>query len=671
MAVRTTGTLLSHSRRCPQMAKARLQKTLADYLAIAATPILIILLVGSLVFFLQEMFFNGRVDRYQSRIHWVMFWYVIGMVLIARIAIESGRAHAGMFTLALGGAVSLFIFQFEKDHPLVAIGCLALIWWCADKLTWDCSLIDDSEDASGEGLLQVAGVADEAELPAGDTASGGVKSVGNDAAVSNKTESVPLWKRLFVNESERVGKPHAPGLWVVYFSLAALPLFGFGQTMLARESSRDFAFQLLVAYVLAALGLLLLTSFLGLRRYLRQRNLAMPTTMAAGWVAMGAAIAIGILVVCLLLPRPDANYSVTAMIDDLGDKLQEAADQAFLNDDGGEGQQSGPADKDAEQGSASDPNQQGKSGGEQPGQQTAQADQKHGENGDESEGNQSGQKGGSQNGEQSGDSQQTAQNGEQQSGEQSQSNSRPGDQTAQSGKREQSDGEQPEEPANQEVAQKDPQKGSDEEKADDSAQNGHEEAQQQQAGEDSDNGDSSSETPESSPPLSSAASRIGTFFKWIVYALLAGAGLYFVWKHWAEIGNWLVRLWHEFLSLFGRRPEAAAASDEGDDGTPPEPPRPFSAFRNPFGSRAAAQAQPAELVRYTFEALQAWAFENGCPRSPDQTPIEFGNRLRSSKNPVGPEASELGELYARVAYAGYRPNADCLPVLEKLWRKLT
>ena len=43
------------------MAKARPQKTLADYVAIGISPALIMVLVGSLVFFLEELAIFGRV----------------------------------------------------------------------------------------------------------------------------------------------------------------------------------------------------------------------------------------------------------------------------------------------------------------------------------------------------------------------------------------------------------------------------------------------------------------------------------------------------------------------------------------------------------------------------------------------------------------------------------
>ncbi|NOZ40919.1 MAG: hypothetical protein GXP24_11940, partial [Planctomycetes bacterium] len=123
---------------------------------------------------------------------------------------------------------------------------LALVWWSAHKLTWDCTLIDDNEDASGEGLMQRIGV--------------------DELITENE---------LLPSDNAKHGKtPHTPGLWVLYFSLAALPLFGIGQKWIPAGDvgRRQYAFGLLAVYVAAGLTLLVTTSFLGLRRYLRQRR---------------------------------------------------------------------------------------------------------------------------------------------------------------------------------------------------------------------------------------------------------------------------------------------------------------------------------------------------------------------------------------------------------------
>lgn len=102
------------------------------------------------------------------------------------------------------------------------------------------------------------------------------------------------------------GVLHPPGIWLIYFSATALPLFGIGQTLLPSGdmAARHGALNYLLVYLGAAFGLLLLTSFLGLRRYLRQRYLPMPGRIALGWLQFGGGMAAIVLVLAFLLPRP-------------------------------------------------------------------------------------------------------------------------------------------------------------------------------------------------------------------------------------------------------------------------------------------------------------------------------------------------------------------------------
>src|SRR5205814_5772485 len=124
----------------------RAPETAADYLVVAICPALIMLLVGSLMWFLIKVFLNADFTAL-----WVMSFFVLGIVGVARIAMEEGYSRASLFGCALAGALGLVLPP--KCWPI-----LALVWWAAYKLTWDCTLIDDTQDASGEGLLQHMGL---------------------------------------------------------------------------------------------------------------------------------------------------------------------------------------------------------------------------------------------------------------------------------------------------------------------------------------------------------------------------------------------------------------------------------------------------------------------------------------------------------------------------------
>ena len=76
------------------MKRKKKYQSLGDYVAVAFSPFLIMALVGSLVFFQAEVFYNGQ---YTGRLLWMLFWFVIGMVGIARIQIEGGNIRRYSF----------------------------------------------------------------------------------------------------------------------------------------------------------------------------------------------------------------------------------------------------------------------------------------------------------------------------------------------------------------------------------------------------------------------------------------------------------------------------------------------------------------------------------------------------------------------------------------------
>jgi hypothetical protein len=97
----------------------------------------------------------------------------------------------------------------------------------------------------------------------------------------------------------------------------------------------------MVAYMAAALGLLLTTSFLGLRRYLRQRYLIMSRPIAAGWLRFGGGMILTVLVMALLLPRPGSDYTWRTAALAVDSQLRRASEYAVRYNPGGKG--TGPA----------------------------------------------------------------------------------------------------------------------------------------------------------------------------------------------------------------------------------------------------------------------------------------------------------------------------------------
>jgi hypothetical protein len=711
---------------------SRLPKTLTDYTVIAIIPALIMLLVGSLVFFLLTAFYQGE---FQTRLLFIFGLFVLAAVLIGRISMEQGTEYAAMFALPLALVTAVAMWRFvELQGPLagfgwlINLGLMGLVWWSAHKLTWDCTLIDEHEDAAGEGLLQSVGL--DTETAAADQRE--VEQARLQQLRSRPGEQeTSWWQRLLA----RRNRPHAPGKWVVYFSLAALPLFGFGQWFIPTEdiASRRFAFQLLFVYVASGLALLLTTSFLNLRRYLRQRRLEMPPEMAAVWLGAGAALILILLVFCSLLPRPSGEFELSQMPFRFGapDSVRTSR-YGFGNDGpvdpqqattttsrpdhpatttGGQqsnqgGQQSNQGGQQSNQGGqqSSQGGQQSNQGGQQAsqgGQQASQGGQQSNQGGQQaSQGGQQSNQGGqqssqggqqaSQGGQQSSQGGQQASQGGQQSNQGGQQSNQGGQQSSQGGQQSSQGGQQSSQGGQQssQGGQQASQGGQQPNQGGQQSNQGGQQASQggQQASQGGQQSGQAGQRPPERQAASSPASRgsssrpspsltlgglgnvLGWLLKLLFYAGLLGVGGYLAWRHRESIMAAMNRLLREFREFWQRLLGGGKSSIDSDDAAPVGlPPRPFSDYANPFSPNA-PPLPPSELVRHSFEALEAWAREHGCPRQVQQTPHEFARQIAHRAASMRQPVHQLAELYARIAYAGASVDAAGVEPLRELWR---
>ena len=171
---------------------------------------------------------------------------------------------------------------------------MGVVWWATHKLTFDCTLLDEDQDA-GVGLLQESGlepVNPDETVPTPRDAKAPSDPDEMDASLLPQR---PWWK-LWEVDSGEARRPHAPGVTLVYFTLASLPIFGLGQWFVPAvdEDRRSGLFLYFLAYIASGMGLLLATSFLNLRRYLRQRKVKMPGAMTATWLSTGAILIVGL-----------------------------------------------------------------------------------------------------------------------------------------------------------------------------------------------------------------------------------------------------------------------------------------------------------------------------------------------------------------------------------------
>jgi hypothetical protein len=629
----------------------RLKQSFADYVAIAISPALLIALIGSLVFFLIEVLYSGV---YQGRLQWILFFYVFGIVLASRVGMTEGIANrSGLYALVLSALtwVGLLIYvKFPPENPAAPLapfingGLILLAWWCAYKLTWDCTNIHEDMEVPGEGLLQASGLEkvkpdprepEPAEPEPGPT----------EEKAAKKEDGLAAWWERMQRYLSRKGKKRTPGVWVVYFSLAALPMFGLGQSLIPPEDDgrRRYTFWLLTVYVASGLGLLLTTCFLGLRRYLRQRRLKMPAAMTGTWLTVGGAMAAVLLLAGALMPRPQSEYPLI----DLGraDSGERSASKyATKGDSPGKGEGRTGSDPKGGKG-GKDGNGQGEKGNGEGAKGKAEGG-KGKEQGDGSGGKQQGDKGSG--------------------GEQKGKESRDGDKSG---------GEKSSAQPKSRDPNRQPDRAKQAEQKNENARDGEKKDGDSRSSSDTRSGSSSSP-----PSMSGVVAALAKFLKWVVFGVLAALLLFFLFRsglqflanftEWARnLLEWLNNFWASLFGGWGARGEGGG-EEAVAAGPRKAPPKPFSAFANPFVTGNAERWSAKELLRYSFEALEAWARERDLGRHPGETPLEFAGRVGGEVPALEADVRRLVSLYARALYAAGELPANTPEPVRQFWLRL-
>src|SRR4029453_8344484 len=115
------------------MAADREPPSLIDYVVTALSPALIMLMVGSLVFFLVEVLYAGK---YSDRLLYTLFFFVIAGVLVARISIQAAAGSALVYGLVLAIVTYIALVSYVEFPSgwlrswgwLVNLGLMFVIW---------------------------------------------------------------------------------------------------------------------------------------------------------------------------------------------------------------------------------------------------------------------------------------------------------------------------------------------------------------------------------------------------------------------------------------------------------------------------------------------------------------------------------------------------------------
>ncbi len=635
----------------------RRQQTLADYAAIALCPSLIVLLISSLVYFLVLCIYRGG---YSGRIGYIWFMFILGTVGIARLSIEKSRSYAFGYAAVLGGATFFVLSRFMQVQgpaaaltPILNGGMIALVWFLADRITFDCTLIDEYEDASDRGLID--GLTD-----AGATAE---QALGQDAAQRAKRR-----------------RGHQPGRTVLWLTAAALPIFGLGQFMLPQDSQwQQAAISALAIYLFAALALLVATSFLGVRRYLRQRGVDMPANVSAAWLAGGVGMTITMLLVCFLLPQPGKLLASIELPETISTPAWLKPSQY-----GWGGEAANPDS--ANEGAALTPTPEKNASGETPPPAAS------GQSGEKSSGEGGGQKPGSQagpgdQGEKSSDEQTSGEQGtggkdaggkgaggKDEASKEQGKGSEPSPDTSSSETEqaklmpdEKKAGERPadERPADEQNKQEP--SGQEDPKKESVTAPEKSAAEKPQASEPDtiEQSDAQQEPPaDTSSWLDGFLPKLGSMFRAVIYLVLIGILAAFAWIQRHEIA----KAWQAFLAwLEGKKIETDVDNNLASAMRSPPTLRPFASFRNPLGTRI----DPREAIIVTYQAAEAWWREKGQARHPQETPFEYSRRLQTGGKADHDAMLRLTDAYNRVVYGDQSVHTNDLHAAATVWKSFS
>ena len=635
-----------------------------DYLLASIAPFFIIGMIGSLVFFLITVCYQGS---YTQRLMWILGLYTVASVLIARIAIEQSRTLSYAYMLALAGATLLVTPQFfVVTGPMaifsfpILIALLVIVAVLADRITFDCTSMNEQVQSSGVGILQSLGLI-QSERNAAEKEKPNLRKSDNQQIEPTPSE------RKTANS-----RKHNPGVWVLYFALLALPLFGLGQLIIQNPEDRSWAFKCLFLYLLCSLCLLVLIALLSLRKYLRERGVPMETSFAIRWLAIGMLSVFAMLCVLSLLPLPgksllsmDMPFRITSR-DDLKTSRWGWGPEGVPKEGGKPGQ---PQDGGKPQGEPApkqpnvDPENQRQPGaGEQASGEQGDGKQGDGKQGDGKQGD------GKQGDGKQGDGKQ----GEGKQGDGKQGNGKQGDGKQAEGKQ----GVSSEGPKNKQADQaskgekgdsqnEDERDGKTEEKGEKQDQ------QKQQEPGNAGNQPKPQEQQQAPPPTQSMSIQwnFSAAFQWLAMFVLAIVAVVFGIRYrqqllqaWTEFRDWL-------NALLGRKTRIQVPVVDENVTLIEDPFPPFQSFGNPFtaGNRWTRE----QIVRHMYRATVSWGYEHRVVRRDDETPEEFMRRLARRFPQQQELLSMLGQLYNRIAYARGTVRNEEMKPMGDLWRWLS
>ncbi|MFW6156371.1 MAG: hypothetical protein ACOC7J_03540, partial [Armatimonadota bacterium] len=319
-----------------------------DWLTEVAIPVCVFGLLGSLLYYLIEVRATLAGPNVIGPLRWVVFWFLLATIGIARIRTKyGGAAIAGYYSALLGVAMFVFVWVYTgragsfyggaNDSNLLALlfnwSLVGVVWWAASAVTREATLEENVQTQLEGGFWTL--LADEWQYPDPE-----------DRAPDHEVDHAKT-------------RPRHPGRLVLWVSLAALVLFAVGQrTIGGRGEHARVAFWCMVAYVLFALVLLALTNLSALRMQVRRRGISLAPAVTPAWIVASLIVTALIVLFAAQMPRaptPEGQPRVVQLPDWLTDSerpgMEEGPAQGLGPEGeapGGDEQVLGPGEQDGE-----------------------------------------------------------------------------------------------------------------------------------------------------------------------------------------------------------------------------------------------------------------------------------------------------------------------------------
>ncbi len=332
-------------------------RTATDVLIDFTTPLMILIMVWAVVYFLLDVRYVYT-EVHDQNLRFFATMFVLGVVALNRLIAREGSEESYIYIAGLLGVVILYTISSTSWYGVgsVAKGYMGdarvalpfnltivlFMWWLVNRLTHECC-VDENTTAGEVGIL-----------------TGTARKMLKASTAKPKKTAMPEmtldaidpldWKepekkaaKAPLEATQRLQKRH-PGISIFYFSVPVMIVFALGlRVVLHGGRPMVLAGHFYIgSYTVAALSLLMLTSLGGLREYFRARRVQMPAGIGAFWLGLGSVMVVMVAFGAAALPMPglpglayveehetdywtrDSTFQVQSVVTPMVDQLEQA-----------------------------------------------------------------------------------------------------------------------------------------------------------------------------------------------------------------------------------------------------------------------------------------------------------------------------------------------------------